>query len=400
MVPFGPEPPTIRISTPSKRKLSESNVEETDDITSFKRVRVISKKNRIKHVLGPFSSHTTTSGDSILNPQAKQQAEERAVRKLFEERATLHGLDHPDTLSSLNTLALCLRNQRKFAAAEDLFRAGLDARKYTLITEDPEALSVMMGNLMTVLVDQNKVLEADELWQMATTVFKSNLDVERAEALLQRLEVLYIFRNKQRAVPESPEKSTASHLPSNLWQAKTSGASFEYLPLAESLRTTLNRQDIEEDDDESEEESSEKDEAEAMHEPALAEFEKPLGLDHPPKLDTAKYLGILYREHGRLEEAEAMYQSALAEYEKALGPDDTLTLDTANDLGILYRDQGRLEEAEAMYQRALAGYEKALGPDHTSMLDTVCSLGPRAFSYPASARWYITSPSTSLPWFL
>src|SRR5437016_2929588 len=159
IVPFGPAPPKIRISISSKRKLSESNFEETDDVMSFKRVRVISKKDRIKHVPGPFASYTTTSGTSILNPQAKQQVEEREKRKLFEERAALLGLDHPDTLHSLNALAWCLRTQRKFAAAEDLFRVALTAGKDNLVTEDPEALQVIIGNLMTVLIDQNKVLE-------------------------------------------------------------------------------------------------------------------------------------------------------------------------------------------------------------------------------------------------
>src|ERR1700730_14694771 len=81
IVPFGPAPPKILISTSSKRKLSESNIEEMDDVTSFKRVRVISKKDRIKHVPGPFASYTTTSGTSILNPQARLQAEEREKRK-------------------------------------------------------------------------------------------------------------------------------------------------------------------------------------------------------------------------------------------------------------------------------------------------------------------------------
>src|SRR2546423_14403224 len=62
IVPFGPAPPKIRLSTSSKRKVSASNFEETPAVTSFKRARVISKKDRIKHVPRPFASHTPTSG--------------------------------------------------------------------------------------------------------------------------------------------------------------------------------------------------------------------------------------------------------------------------------------------------------------------------------------------------
>jgi hypothetical protein len=41
-----------------------------------------------------------------------------------------------------------------------------------------------------------------------------------------------------------------------------------------------------------------------------------------------------------------MDMRALGGYEKALGPDHTPTLDTVNNLGILYRDQGKLDVVE------------------------------------------------------
>lgn len=116
-------------------------------------------------------------------------------------------------------------------------------------------------------------------------------------------------------------------------------------------------------------------EAEKMYQRALPGLEKTLGPEHTSTLDTVCYLGNLYSEQGRLDEAEKMYQRALQGFEKVIGPDHTSTLSTVNNLGLLYSNQGKLGEAEKMYERALPGFEKAIGPDHTSTLSTVNNLG-------------------------
>lgn len=71
----------------------------------------------------------------------KQEAEEREARKNFEEQGACLGIDYPDTHSSLNVLAWCLRNQRKFSAAEDLLCAVYEARKDSLVIHDPDTLT-------------------------------------------------------------------------------------------------------------------------------------------------------------------------------------------------------------------------------------------------------------------
>ena len=116
-------------------------------------------------------------------------------------------------------------------------------------------------------------------------------------------------------------------------------------------------------------------EADVMYKRALKGREKVLGADHTLTLRTVNNLGILYRIQGKLAKAEEMYERALKGREKALGADHTLTLRTVYNLGLLYKDQGKLAEAEEMYMRALEGYEKALGEEHTSTLDIVNNLG-------------------------
>jgi len=178
--------------------LSDANIVETEVVSCFKRVRVISKKQRIKRIPGPFSSYASMPQEFVLSPQEKLDVEGRTARRAFEEKSSLLGFGHPDTHSSLTTLAWCLRNRNKFAAAEDLFRSSYNTRKEYLITKDPLGLQRIIMNLMTVMADQNKTSEIDELRREAASLFKSNMDPQAAESLLKGLQGLQIYHNGER----------------------------------------------------------------------------------------------------------------------------------------------------------------------------------------------------------
>ncbi|PVH89250.1 hypothetical protein DL98DRAFT_647802 [Cadophora sp. DSE1049] len=168
-VPLRSEGPTSNL--PDKRKLATAEIQDLDDVSYFKRVRMISSKIRIKHIPGPFSTHAKSSLDSVLSPQVRLEAQEQILREAFEEKAALLGLKHEDTHSSLTTFARCLRNQRKFAEAEALFRAAYDASKEELVSRSPLALQALVSNLMTVLEDQKKLPEVNWLGHEAVVMF-------------------------------------------------------------------------------------------------------------------------------------------------------------------------------------------------------------------------------------
>ena len=94
-----------------------------------------------------------------------------------------------------------------------------------------------------------------------------------------------------------------------------------------------------------------------------------------PDIELALHkFGDLYRYQGKLAEAEEMYPRALQGFEKALGRDHTPTLNTVNNLGNVYRDQGKLVEAEEMYERALQGKgEGARSGSHVNAQDRLQS---------------------------
>jgi hypothetical protein len=148
------------------------------------------------HLPGPFAEHTVADIESILNPTAKQDAEEREARIAFEQKAAVLGMNDPQTIDCLNNLAWCLRNRRKFSEAETLFLAAFDSSKDTLVLDDPDRLQVLARNLMTVLIDQNKTMETREIWETTKSLFETNVPEDRADSLVERLKLVYVFHEE------------------------------------------------------------------------------------------------------------------------------------------------------------------------------------------------------------
>ena len=99
---------------------------------------------------------------------------------------------------------------------------------------------------------------------------------------------------------------------------------------------------------------------------ALQEAEK-FGEQDPRLATSLNNLAVLYRAQGKYEQAEPLHQRALAIIEKALGPDHPDVANSLNNLAQLYRAQGKFTEADPLSQRALAIIEKALGPEHPNV---------------------------------
>mmetsp|Transcript_3312 Transcript_3312/g.5090 ORF Transcript_3312/g.5090 Transcript_3312/m.5090 type:complete len:102 (-) Transcript_3312:93-398(-) len=78
------------------------------------------------------------------------------------QKATL-GDDHPNTLTSMNDLALLYQDQGKYNAAEPLYVECLEKRKATLGDDHPNTLT-SMNDLALLYQDQGKYNAAEPLY--------------------------------------------------------------------------------------------------------------------------------------------------------------------------------------------------------------------------------------------
>ena len=93
-----------------------------------------------------------------------------------------------------------------------------------------------------------------------------------------------------------------------------------------------------------------------------------LGPNHPHTLATRNNLASAYQEAGRLEEAITLYQQTLEDRTRILGPHHPDTLASRNNLANAYQDAGRLHEAITLYEQNLKDRTLLLGPNHPETL--------------------------------
>ena len=81
---------------------------------------------------------------------------------IVETRTMEQRQEHPDTLTSMNNLAVVLGHQGKYEQAEEMHRHALALRETVLGKEHPSTLT-SVNNLAGVLSDQGKYEQAEEM---------------------------------------------------------------------------------------------------------------------------------------------------------------------------------------------------------------------------------------------
>jgi tetratricopeptide (TPR) repeat protein len=266
-----------------------------------------------ERALGPEHPDTLTSVNNLavlLNSKGDLAAAEPMYRRALEAQERVLGPEHPDTLTSVNNLAVLLEKKGDLAAAEPMYRRALEAQERVLGPEHPSTLT-SMGALALLLMDKGDLAAAEPLYRRA---------LEGRERVLG---------------PEHPSTLTSMGALAFLLSRKGDLAA-----------------------------------AEPLHRRALEGRERVLGPEHPQTLTSVNNLAGLLESKGDLAAAEPMYRRALEAQERVLGPEHPQTLSSVNNLaGLLYR-KGDLAAAEPLYRRALEGLLKissAIGRSHPNL---------------------------------
>jgi tetratricopeptide (TPR) repeat protein len=311
--------------------------------------------NDLWWILSALATYQRESGnipDAIASATA---AAELAAARL--------GFDHPNTLTSHNTLAAA------YLAAGDLRRA--------------------IPLYETTLADRERVLGRDHRDTLGSrnnlaAAYRSAGDVRRAIPLHEAN-----LADCARVLgPDHPDTLTSRN---NLAGAyEVSGDLRRAIPLHEA--TLADRERVLGPDHRDTlgsrnnlayayEVSGDVGRAIPLFETTLADYERVLGPDHPETLTSRNNLAAAYRSAGDLRRAIPLYETTLADRERVLGPDHPDTLSSRNNLAYAYRSAGDLRRAIPLYETTLADCARVLGPDHP---DTLMSRDNLAAAYGAS----------------
>jgi tetratricopeptide (TPR) repeat protein len=273
----------------------------------------------------------------------------------FKNVSEILGEKNPSVLTSMNNLALVLRNQGKYKEAETMHRQELELSEKVLGKEHPDTLT-SMNNLAEVLRDRGKYEEAEVMHRQTLGLKEKVLGKEHPDTLTSMHNLAGVLRNQGKY-----EEAEAMHRQTLRLKERVLGKEHpSTLTSMNSLALVLGNQS--------------KYEAEAMHRQTLGLMERVLGKEHPDTLKSMNNLALVLGNQGKYEEAEAMHQQTLGLKERVLGKEHPSTLTSMNNLALVLGNQGKYEEAEAMHQHTLGLKERVLGKEHPSTLTSMNNL--------------------------
>ena len=307
--------------------------------------------------LGDIPTADLSLHDEIIEREReRRKREESRLLHQLTQRQELLGVEHPDTLSSMESLVLAYKTANKSWKAEPLQRQVTTIRTSTLGAEHPDTLS-SVTNLAQLFVEQGRGVEAKELLQ-ATLVKAEEI---LGHDYLSTLKIVWVLGDVAK-FQGKPEEAESFYIRALAGYDKLYGSEYpSTLDALHLLATFLSRQ-------------GKLAEAQEFYERALTGNDKAYGSEHENTLKAAGLLGNNFATRGKLEEAELLRKRVLHGYEKLYGSEHELTLVAAGLLGNNFATRGKLEEAELLHKRVLNIYEKLYGSDHELTLHAVQTL--------------------------
>jgi len=293
---------------------------------------------------------------------------------LFQETLKLHkaklGLDHLDTLTSMNNLAAAYHYAGKSDLALPLFEETLKLRKAKLGPEHPDTITTMYS-LALAYQSAGKLDLALPLAEETLKLRKATLGPEHPETLAARNNLANAYRaagkldlalplfeqtlklSKAKLGPDHPLTLACMTNFANAYQA--AGKLDLALPLFEQT---------------------------------LKLMKAKLGSEHPDTLWSMYSLAWTYRDLGKLDLALPLFEETLKLRKAKFGLDHPGTIYNMNILAQTYLDAGKLDLALPHFEEALKLMKAKFGPEHPDTIKSVEYLAQAYLAVAAQQAWF------------
>jgi eukaryotic-like serine/threonine-protein kinase len=278
------------------------------------------------------------------------------LTRALDIRRRVLGPSHPQTLNSMDDLALNLNRQGHFSEAEKVLRDTLDLRRRLLGGDQPDTLKTMSNLAITVTV-QSRYAEAERL-------HSETLDLERRVLGPDHPETLRSMTNLANTLSREGRYPAAEKLQTETLQKQRRVLGPNHPETLVSIARLANILSHE----------GRYSEAEKLQQETLDIQRRVLGPGHPATLVTMTDLGVSLLQQSRYAEAEKLQTEALDIQRRVLGPEHPNTLRSMNILSSTFDSEGRFAEAEKLLRAALDIQRRVLGPEHQETLGTAGNL--------------------------
>ena len=297
-----------------------------------------------------------TIADAYLDLGLLAQAREHALQAVDLRKKAL-GAHHPETLASMDLLAVIYRNDSQFTAAE---RIWTELYKYqrTTFGESNTATLKSMHSLAALHRSEGRYKESAALYERVLKLRRRVLGPDDPETMrtANNLAYAYMFlqkHNEARVLHEGNlqrrRRILGAEHPDTLISMSNLALACQQLRRYEEAQTLLGE--------------------------TLTIQRRLLGPGHSSTLTTMLNLGLLLRSLGKLAEAEKVYTEALEHSRRAGQEKSQLALTMMNNLGNVYVSSAQLARAEEILHRAWTLSRESLGADHPDTLRPMLNLG-------------------------
>ena len=282
------------------------------------------------------------------------------ARELFQRIANaqlrMHGEEHPDTLTSRNTLANISADLGDLAGARALQVRVLDARCRVLGEEHPDTLTTKNRLAETLFalgeIDTSRALQERVLEARRRVLGEEHPDTLTTMSWLAEMLFALGEINASRALQQQ------------VLEARRRVLGEEHPDTLTSLSNVTNMSA----------DTGDLIEARALHERVLAARRRVLGEEHPDTLTSMNNLASTLADIGDLAGARALQERTLEARRRVLGQEHPDTLTSLSNLGTTLADIGDLSGARALQERTLDARQRVLGREHPDTLKSTNNL--------------------------
>jgi tetratricopeptide (TPR) repeat protein len=271
------------------------------------------------------------------------------LRRTYESNRRLQGADDPNTMISLNNLALAHEGAGHLQQAIELHEQNLEDRLRILGPDHPNTLTSRnnLGYAYRVAGDLDRALP---LLEQNLEDRLRILGPDHANTMISRNNLALAYRSAG-----DHARAIALHEHNLAERVRVLGPDDpETLGSRSNLADACHA-------------ARDLDRAVPLQEQLVADSERVLGPDHPATLIARNNLATTYRAAGDVDRALAMHEQILADRLRILGPDHPNTLNSRNNLASTVRVAGDAARAVALFEVLLADVERVLGASHPQM---------------------------------
>jgi tetratricopeptide (TPR) repeat protein/DNA-binding XRE family transcriptional regulator len=317
------------------------------------------------HLAFPEAAHLLHLIGKYLIERGHYAQAEAPLQRALTSRDELLG-EHPDTVATLEYLALLFERLGRYEQSEALLQRALTIQEQIRGPSHPNT-AITLTNLALIFLLRSKYEQSEALLQRALTIQEHVLETEdlhMAETLDTLARLSYLQGQYERSEALVTRALTIiKHVRGP--EHPDTGVMLDNLAYLSRFQGKYEK-------------------AEKLHQRAISIKEHTIGPEHPELAFSLDNLASVYQLQGKYEQARPLYQRALAIREQGLSPQHPDTATTLDNLAQLSHIQGEYSQAKALHLRALAIREQALGPKH---IDTTTSQINLADVYTAQQKY-------------